>query len=106
MLHGSVIRLAAALHPDFTAYSMLCCLLAEQDPHMEEAVKAASAPRSGFGLDRRFQCGYDSAKDAEHLLQQTSDRMLCSAICIEYRVLLLKYTVIKCTFHICYSRKI
>ena len=43
---------------------------------MEEAVKAAPAPRSGSGLDRRFRYGYNSAKDAEHLLEQTSVDML------------------------------
>ena len=45
LLHCSFLRSAAALHSDLSAYSMLCCLLAEHHPHSEEAVKAAPAPR-------------------------------------------------------------
>ena len=45
LLHCSFLRSAVALHSDLSAYSMLCCLLAEHHPHSEEAVKAAPAPR-------------------------------------------------------------
>ena len=54
---------------------------------------------SGSGLDRRFRCGYNSAKDAEHLLHQIPDSMLTATVCVEYQLLIFKHTEIDRTFY-------
>ena len=43
----------------------------------EAAVKAASAPRSGCDLDGRFWSGYNSAADAEQVVDHRDKNMNC-----------------------------